>query len=184
MELAAAEEAAKKASLKIWEHYSEQQEAEARAAAAATAAAEEEPIPDAQKQVIELEVVEICDGCHFFCHVAGNKEVTALQQQLAASGLKDAEAHKFQPGHGALCMAKFSEDGQVRPDPPRHAGRLLPARRHQPRRASQPSAFRACRSGTAPRSSSASRARSRSSSSTTATRTSRPTTSSGRSTRR
>merc|ERR1711957_524936 len=62
LELAAAEESAKKASLKVWEHFSELQEAEARAAATASAAAEEEPVPDAQKQVLELEVVEICDG--------------------------------------------------------------------------------------------------------------------------
>lgn len=112
-ELAAAEDSAKKANLKVWENYSELQEAEARAAAAAQAAAEEEPTPDSQKQVLELEVVEICDGCRFFCHVAGNKDIVALQQQLAASSLKDdALGHKFQPGVGGICMAKFSEDDQ------------------------------------------------------------------------
>jgi staphylococcal nuclease domain-containing protein 1 len=111
LELAAAEESAKKASLKVWEHFSELQEAEARAAATASAAAEEEPVPDAQKQVLELEVVEICDGAHFYCHAAGNKEIASLQQQLAASGLKDHDlGHKFQPGAGGMCMAKFSED--------------------------------------------------------------------------
>ena len=111
LELAAAEESAKKAGLKVWEHFSELQEAEARAAATASAAAEEEPIPDAQKQVLNLEVVEICDGAHFYCHAAGNKEVASLQQQLAASGLKDHNlGHKFQPGAGGMCMAKFSED--------------------------------------------------------------------------
>ena len=63
---------------------------------------------------VELEVVEICDGCRFYCHVAANKEVDALQQQLAASGLKaaDATGHKFQPGAGGVCMAKFAEDNQ------------------------------------------------------------------------
>ena len=40
LELAAAEESAKKAGLKVWEHFSELQEAEARAAATASAAAE------------------------------------------------------------------------------------------------------------------------------------------------
>ena len=114
LELAAAEESAKKASLKVWEHFSELQEAEARAAATASAAAEEEPVPDAQKQVLELEVVEICDGAHFYCHAAGNKEIASLQQQLAASSLKDHDlggmGGKFQPGAGGMCMAKFSED--------------------------------------------------------------------------
>jgi len=111
LELAAAEESAKKAGLKVWEHFSELQEAEARAAATASAAAEEEPVPDAQKQVLNLEVVEICDGAHFYCHASGNKEIASLQQQLAASGLKDHNlGHKFQPGAGGMCMAKFSED--------------------------------------------------------------------------
>lgn len=116
LELAAAEDLAKKSNLKIWEHFSEQQEAEARAAAAAAAAADEEPIPDSQKQVSELEVVEIVNGAHFYCHVAGNKEVDALQQQLQAASLKEVPptvgGGKFQPGSGGVCMAKFSEDDQ------------------------------------------------------------------------
>ena len=58
--------------------------------------------------------MEICDGAHFYCHAAGNKEIASLQQQLAASGLKDHDlggmGGKFQPGAGGMCMAKFSED--------------------------------------------------------------------------
>ena len=65
----------------MWEHYSEQKEAEARAAAAANAAAEEEPIPDAQKQVSELEIVETGDENRLFAGwmIASAPALSALE---------------------------------------------------------------------------------------------------------
>jgi len=116
LELAAAEEGAKKANLKVWENYSEQQAAAAAAAAAAGAAADEEAVPDAQKQVLNLEIVDIVDGAHFYCQTAGSKEVEALQAKLQESSLKEIApalggSSKFSPGPGGVCMAKFSQDG-------------------------------------------------------------------------
>ena len=57
-----AEERAKKANLRLWEGYSEEQEAAAKAAAAEAAAAEAEPVPDSQKQTVQLMLTEIVGG--------------------------------------------------------------------------------------------------------------------------
>ena len=117
LELAAAEESAKKANLKVWENYSAEQAAAAAAAAAAGAAAEEDAVPDAQKQVLNLEIVDIVNGAHFWSQTAGSKEVEALQQKLHEASLKDVApalggaGAKFAPGPGGVCMAKFSQDG-------------------------------------------------------------------------
>ena len=55
-ELAAAEESAQGASLKVWENYSEEEDAAAAAAAAEAAREELEPVPDEAKQVVQLEL--------------------------------------------------------------------------------------------------------------------------------
>ena len=61
-ELAAAEESAQGASLKVWENYAAEKAAAEAAAAAAAAAEEEAPLDDADKQVTELNLTEIVDG--------------------------------------------------------------------------------------------------------------------------
>eukprot|EP00316_Scyphosphaera_apsteinii_P007722 CAMPEP_0119344144 /NCGR_PEP_ID=MMETSP1333-20130426/106819_1 /TAXON_ID=418940 /ORGANISM="Scyphosphaera apsteinii, Strain RCC1455" /LENGTH=892 /DNA_ID=CAMNT_0007356571 /DNA_START=39 /DNA_END=2717 /DNA_ORIENTATION=- len=107
-ELYKAEEAAKSANRKIWENYSEAQEAERKAEAEAVAAAEQEPIPDSQKQMVQLTLTEIIDGARFYAHVASDKSIDVLQQQLAATCVGNAPP--FEPRAGQVVAAKFSQD--------------------------------------------------------------------------
>eukprot|EP00966_Prymnesium_polylepis_P156261 3609880-Prymnesium_polylepis.1 len=112
-ELIASENAAKAANLKMWEGYSAEQEAEAAQARAAEVAAEMEPLPDAQKQVVELNLTEIVDGAHFYAQVAGDTAVGVLQEQIAAAcrrtGASDAS---WEPKVGALVCARFTVDDE------------------------------------------------------------------------
>ena len=64
-ELAEAERKAKSQSLKIWEGYSEAEEAASRAQAELIALEEAGPTPDEKKQVVELSLTEIVDGGKF-----------------------------------------------------------------------------------------------------------------------
>jgi staphylococcal nuclease domain-containing protein 1 len=112
-ELSAAEATAKMAGLKVWENYSAEAEKEAAAAAAAAAAAEQDPTPDAQKQVVELTITEIVDGAHFYAHVAGDKSISALQEQLSASCRRAGGMDgKYDPAPGAMCCARFTVDDE------------------------------------------------------------------------
>lgn len=108
-ELTAAEAVAKDAGLKVWENYSAEEEAAAKASAAAAALAEVEPVPDAQKQVVTLEITEIKDGAHFYAQVAGDTAVAALQEQLAEN-CKKASGEGFEPKTGQMCCALFEGD--------------------------------------------------------------------------
>ena len=88
---------------------------EDEAAAAATAAAklaDQEPIPDEQKQVVQLELTEIKDGVHFYAHVANDSAVTALQEQPAALCKRPLVDSGFEPKPGHTCCARFSVDDQ------------------------------------------------------------------------
>ena len=115
-ELAAAEESAQGASLKVWENYAAEKAAAEAAAAAAAAAEEEAPLDDADKQVTELNLTEIVDGAHFFAHVAGDAAVDQLQRQLAtACGAASGGAMMaaaFNPTVGTVVAAKFSADDE------------------------------------------------------------------------
>ena len=115
-ELAAAEESAQGASLKVWENYAAEKAAAEAAAAAAAAAEEEAPLDDADKQVTELNLTEIVDGAHFFAHVAGDAAVDQLQRQLAtACGAASGGAmmqSAFNPTVGTVVAAKFSADDE------------------------------------------------------------------------
>lgn len=108
-ELFAAEAEAKVSNLRVWENYSEEEAAAAVAAEAAEAAAEAEPLPDAQKQMVELSFTEIVDGAHFFAHVAGDASVEVLQQRLAAACLS-VPTSGYEPKVGSVCCARFSHD--------------------------------------------------------------------------
>ena len=109
-ELAEAERKAKAASLKIWEGYSEAEEAASRAQAELIALEEAGPTPDEKKQVVELSLTEI-DGGKFYAHVAGDTaHVTALSQQVAAV-CKGPAPSGFEPKVGGYCCALFDEDG-------------------------------------------------------------------------
>jgi staphylococcal nuclease domain-containing protein 1 len=110
-ELHAAEEKAKTAGTKIWEGYSAEMEAEAQAARSAAAAAEMEPIPDSQKQVVELNLTEIKDGTHFFAQVAADTAVGVLQEQIAAACRLTTDS-SYDPGPGTVCCARFTVDDE------------------------------------------------------------------------
>ena len=75
-ELAAAEESAQGASLKVWENYAAEKAAAEAAAAAAAAAEEEAPLDDADKQVTELNLTEIVDGTRRVSDAAGGAQPT------------------------------------------------------------------------------------------------------------
>ena len=110
-ELAEAERKAKSQSLKIWEGYSEAEEAASRAQAELIALEEAGPTPDEKKQVVELSLTEIVDGGKFYAHVAGDTaHVTALSQQVAAV-CKGPAPSGFEPKVGGYCCALFDEDG-------------------------------------------------------------------------
>jgi len=112
-ELGAAEESAKAASRNLWENYSAEADEAANAAATAAALAEQEPIPDEQKQVVEIELTEIADGAHFYAHVAGDSNVSSLQTKLAASCSKTGPADaEFEPKPGQTCCARFTVDNE------------------------------------------------------------------------
>jgi staphylococcal nuclease domain-containing protein 1 len=108
-----AEMTAKTAGLKIWENYSAEAEKDAAAAAAAVAAAEQDPIPDSQKQVVELSVTEVVSGAHFYAHVVGDTAIAALQEQLTASCRRaGALDSKYAPAPGTVCCARFTADNE------------------------------------------------------------------------
>jgi len=69
-----------------------------------------EPLPDAQKQMVELALTEIVDGAHFYAHVASDSTVTMLQQRLAASCIGGSQP--YEPKVGSLCCARFSQDDE------------------------------------------------------------------------
>jgi len=110
-ELNAAEAKAKSANLKVWEGYSAEMEAEAEAARSAAAVAEMEPVPDSQKQVVELNLTELKNGAHFFAHVAGDSSAQVLQEQLAAACRRTDDV-KYEPNTGAVCCARFTVDDE------------------------------------------------------------------------
>jgi len=110
-ELHGAEDKAKAASVKVWEGYSAEVEAEAEAARSAAAAAEMEPVPDAQKQVVELNLTEIKDGAHFYAHVAGDKAIQVLQDQVATACGR-TEGSNYDPSPGVVCCARFTVDNE------------------------------------------------------------------------
>ena len=103
---------AKAAGLKVWADYSEEAAAEEVAANAAAAASEMEPIPDAQKQRVELTLTEIADGAHFYAHVAGDDTVARLHAKLASACAGPPPAMAFEPKVGAVCAARFSQDNE------------------------------------------------------------------------
>lgn len=111
-DLAKSEGVAKAAGLKVWEDYSEEAAAEEAAANAAAAASEMEPIPDAQKQRVELTLTEIADGAHFYAHVAGDDTVARLHAKLASACAGPPPAMAFEPKVGAVCAARFSQDNE------------------------------------------------------------------------
>jgi len=105
-----AEEAAKKESRKIWENALEEEAAAAKAEAAAAAAAAQEPVPDAQKQHVQMTLTEILDGAHFYAHVTADAKLASLQQQLGALALAKAVPHE--PRAGQIVAAKFTQDDE------------------------------------------------------------------------
>jgi len=105
-----AEDSAKKAGLKIWENYSEEQEAEAKRAALAAAADEQEPVPDSSKTVVQLTLCEILSGDHFYAHATADAKLTMLQQQLSSMRLGNGAA--FEPKAGQMCTAQFTQDNE------------------------------------------------------------------------
>lgn len=109
-ELHRAEDAAKKAHLKIWESYNAEEEEAALAAAKALADAELVPVEDKDKQVVELEMTEITDGASFYAQVAGDTAVVALQEKLQQSCRANGVPNPFEPKVGAYCCAKFTAD--------------------------------------------------------------------------
>ena len=111
-ELKAAEDAAKKVSLKVWENYNAEEEAAARAAAEALAAVELEPIADEDKQLVEIEITEILDGAHFYAQVAGDTAVAALQEKLRVLCKGPSSGLPFEPKAGMTACAKFSQDDE------------------------------------------------------------------------
>lgn len=111
--LTAAEATAKAANLKVWEGYSAEQEAEAAALAEQEAAAEMEPVPDASKQVVELNLTEIVDGAHFYAQVAGDTAVGVLQEQIAAACRRTGGSDiGWEPKVGAMVCARFTVDDE------------------------------------------------------------------------
>lgn len=110
-DLARAEDKAKSTGLKVWETYSQEEEEAAREAAAAAARAEQDAVPDGQKQVVELELTEICDGAHFYAHVATDSTVATLQEQIAASCQGDSDGG-YEPKVGHTCCARFTADNE------------------------------------------------------------------------
>ena len=111
-ELATAEDGAKAAGLKVWENYSAEEDEAAAAAATAAALAEQEPIPDEQKQVVQLELTEIVDGAHFYAHVANDTSVAALQEQIGASCKRPLADSTYEPKAGHTCCARFTVDNE------------------------------------------------------------------------
>jgi len=110
-ELRRAEQSAKDANRKIWEGYSEEEEARLSAERAAVSLAEEDPTPDSQKQMVELSLTEVIDGAHFYAQVANDANVALLQQKLAAACLKGS-AVSFEGKSGAMCCARFTQDDE------------------------------------------------------------------------
>ena len=112
-ELSAAERVAKARGDKVWENYSAEEEAAALAAAELIALEDKAPVPDKEKQVVELTLTEIVDGATFYAHVAGDAaNVNALQQQVAAVCKKSATINSFEPKIGQFCCALFDVDGE------------------------------------------------------------------------
>ncbi|KAK3258937.1 hypothetical protein CYMTET_32042 [Cymbomonas tetramitiformis] len=108
-ELAAAENAAKQARLKIWENFVEPV---ASSTGDAEQAAETE---DGNVEAFEATAMMVVDGSTLYVHRADKKaRLDWLVGQLEGLGLKEAPATGglYKPSVGALCCSRFTEDNQ------------------------------------------------------------------------
>ena len=72
-----------------------------------------EPVPDAAKQVVELNLTEIVDGAHFYAQVAGDTAVKVLQEQIATACRRTGASDVgWDPKVGALVCARFTVDDE------------------------------------------------------------------------